>query len=153
MELTTDMYIVFSLLGLAIFLFVTDLLRVDIVGILMMVLLPLTGVLPAERAMMNVVAGKIIKIAGKSEHRMMVMISVSVAVISSFMQNIGAAALFMPVTMRICRQQGFSASRILMPMGFCAIIGGCLTLVGSSLWPAGGRVLKLEGWNCLRIRR
>ncbi len=158
MELTTDMYIVFSLLGLAIFLFATDLLRVDVVGILMMVLLPLTGVLPAEKAIsglssnavvsiiavmilgaglnrtgvMNVVASKIIAIAGKSENRLMIMISVTVAFISSFMQNIGAAALFMPVTMRICRQQGFSASRILMPMGFSAIIGGCLTLVGSS---------------------
>ncbi len=158
MELTTDMYIVFALLGLAIFLFASDLLRVDMVGMLMMVLLPLTGVLPAEEAItglssnavvsiiavmilgaglnrtgvMNVVAGKIIKIAGKSERRVMVVISMTVAVISSFMQNIGAAALFMPVTMRICRQLGFSASRILMPMGFCAIIGGCLTLVGSS---------------------
>ncbi len=158
MELTTDMYIVFSLLGLAVFLFVTDLLRVDMVGVLMMVLLPLTGVLSAEEAIaglssnavvsiiavmilgaglnrtgvMHVVARHIVKLTGKSESRIMVVISVTVAFISSFMQNIGAAALFMPVTLRICRQLGCSASRILMPMGFCAIIGGCLTLVGSS---------------------
>ncbi len=158
MELTTDIYIVFSLLGLAIFLFATDLLRVDMVGVLMMVLLPLTGVLSAEDAIaglssnavvsiiavmilgaglnktgvMHVVAGHIIKIAGKSENRIMAVISITVAIISSFMQNIGAAALFMPVTLRICRRLNCSASHILMPMGFCAIIGGCLTLVGSS---------------------
>ncbi len=156
--ITTDMMIVFGLLGLAIFLFVTDLLRVDLVGLLMMVLLPLTGVLSAEQAIaglssnavvsiiavmiigaglnktgvMNSVASQIIKIVGRSETRIMVIISLTVAIISSFMQNIGAAALFMPATMRISRQLNFSASRILMPMGFCAIIGGCLTLVGSS---------------------
>jgi di/tricarboxylate transporter len=158
MVITTDMTIVFCLLGLAIFLFVTDLLRVDLVGLLMMVLLPLTGVLSAEQAVaglssnavvsiiavmiigaglnktgiMNVVAAQIIKFAGRSENRILAVISLTVAFISSFMQNIGAAALFMPATMRISRQLNFSASKILMPMGFCAIIGGCLTLVGSS---------------------
>jgi di/tricarboxylate transporter len=156
--MTTDMVIVFCLLGLAIFLFVTELLRVDLVGLLMMALLPLTGVLTPEQAVaglssnavvsiiavmiigaglnktgvMNVVAGQIIKMVGKSERKIMIVVSITVAIISSFMQNIGAAALFMPATMRISRQLNFSASRILMPMGFCAIIGGCLTLVGSS---------------------
>ncbi len=156
--ITKDMMIVFGLLGLAIFLFVSDLLRVDLVGLLMMVLLPLTGVLSAEQAIaglasnavvsiiavmiigaglnktgvMNAVAAQIIKVVGRSETRIMAVISMTVALISSFMQNIGAAALFMPATMRISRQLNFSASRILMPMGFCAIIGGCLTLVGSS---------------------
>lgn len=156
--ITTDMIIVFCLLGLAVFLFVTDLLRVDLVGLLMMVLLPLTGVLTAEQAIaglssnavvsiiavmiigaglnktgiMNVVASQIIKFVGRSEKRILTVISFTVAVISSLMQNIGAAALFMPATMRISRQLNFSASKILMPMGFCAIIGGCLTLVGSS---------------------
>ena len=156
--ITTDMYIVFFLLGLAVFLFVTDLLRVDLVGLLMMVLLPLSGVITAEEAIaglssnavvsiiavmiigaglnktgvMNLVASQIIKIAGRREKRIMAVISVTVAVISSFMQNIGAAALFMPATVRISKQLHFSVSRVLMPMGFCAIIGGCLTLVGSS---------------------
>lgn len=156
--ITTDMMIVFFLLGLAVFLFVTDLLRVDLVGLLMMVLLPLTGVLTAEQAIaglssnavvsiiavmiigaglnktgiMNEVAAQIIKVVGKSENRILAGISLTVAFISSFMQNIGAAALFMPAAMRVSRQLNFSAGRILMPMGFCAIIGGCLTLVGSS---------------------
>lgn len=156
--LTTDMLIVFGLLGLVIVLFVFELLRVDLVGLLMMVLLPLTGVLSPEEAIaglssnavvsiiavmiigaglnktgvMNLVASQIIKVAGKSETRIMVVVSTTVAIISSFMQNIGAAALFLPATMRISRQLNISASRILMPMGFCAITGGCLTLIGSS---------------------
>lgn len=48
------------------------------------------------------------------------------------MQNIGAAALFMPVTFRIILQLDIPVSRLLMPMEFCAIIGSCLTLFGSS---------------------
>ena len=48
--LTIDMIVVFSLLGLAIFLFVFDLLRVDLVGLMMMVALPLTGVIGPEEA-------------------------------------------------------------------------------------------------------
>ena len=156
--ITTDMYIVFALLGLVIVLFVFELLRVDLVGWLMMVLLPLTGVVSPEEAVaglssnavvsiiavmiigaglnktgvMNVVASYIVKVAGKKETRIMAVVSATVAVISSFMQNIGAAALFLPATMRISRQLNISASRILMPMGFCAITGGCLTLIGSS---------------------
>lgn len=155
---TTDMLIVFGLLGFVIILFVFELLRVDLVGLLMMVMLPLSGVITAEEAVaglssnavvsiiavmimgaglnktgvMNVVAAQIIKVAGKSETRIMTIVSTTVAIISSFMQNIGAAALFLPATMRISRQLNISASRILMPMGFCAITGGCLTLIGSS---------------------
>lgn len=156
--MTSDMLIVFGLLAFAIFLFITELLRVDIVGLLMMVLLPLTGVITPNQALaglssnavvsiiavmiigaglnktgvMNMVAAQIIKFAGHSETRIMVIIASTVAIISSFMQNIGAAALFLPATIRISKQLNISASRILMPMGFCAITGGCLTLVGSS---------------------
>ena len=156
--MTFDMMIVFGLLGLAVILFVFDLLRVDLVGMLMMVLLPLTGVVSPEEAVaglssnavvsiiavmilgaglnktgvMNSVAAYIIKVAGRSETRIMLIISSTVSVISSFMQNIGAAALFLPATMRISRELNIAASKILMPMGFAAITGGCLTLVGSS---------------------
>ena len=85
-----------------------------------------------KTGVMNVVASHIIRIARHSQTRIMLIVSSTVALISSFMQNIGAAALFLPATMRIGRQLNLPASRILMPMGFCAITGGCLTLVGSS---------------------
>jgi di/tricarboxylate transporter len=156
--LTNDMLIVFGFLIFVTVLFVFDIVRVDMVGLLMMVLLPLSGVIdPAEAisglssnavvaiiaviiigegldktGAMNVVARQIIRYAGKSQVRIMGLISGTVAFISSFMQNIGAAALFLPATNRICRQLNVPVSRILIPMGFCAVIGGCLTLVGSS---------------------
>ena len=156
--LTQEMVIVFCFLALAIILFVFDLLRVDLVGMLMMVALPLSGVVTPNEALaglssnavvsiiavmiigaglnrtgvMNLVAAQLIKVAGTSEKRIISIVSATVSFLSSFMQNIGAVALFLPATMRISRQLNIPASRILMPMGFCAITGGCLTLVGSS---------------------
>jgi di/tricarboxylate transporter len=63
------------------------------------------------------------------------------------MQNIGAAALFMPAAKRICRQTKIPVSRILMPMGFCAIIGGCITLIGSSPLILLNDVMKISDPN------
>lgn len=130
LELTSDMIIVFGFLIFVICLFIFEIVRVDMVGLLMIILLPLSGVIDASQAIsglssnavvsiiaiiiigagldktgvMNVLAHHIIRLAGKSEIRIMGLISGTVAFISSFMQNIGAAALFLPATNRICRQ-------------------------------------------------
>ena len=139
-------------------LFVFEWVRVDVVGIMMMVLLPLIGLISPKEAfvglssnavcsiiaviiigagldktgVMNKVAKPILALAGKSEKKIMVLVAGTVGIISSMMQNIGAAALFLPATQRISKRIGIPTSRILMPMGFCAIIGGTLTLVGAS---------------------
>lgn len=156
--ISPDMMIVFGFLIFVTLLFVFDVVRVDMVGLLMMALLPLSGVIsPADAisglssgavvsiiavliigegldktGVMNHLARVIIRFAGKSEARIMAFISVTVAFISSFMQNIGAAALFLPVANRICRQVNIPVSRILIPMGYATVLGGCITLVGSS---------------------
>ena len=150
--------LVLIVLILAILLFIFEWVRVDVVGIIMMVILPLLGLVTPKEAIsglssnavvsiiaviiigagldktgaMNVLARILLRFAGKSESRIMLLISGTVAFISSFMQNIGAAALFMPAAKRICKQTNIPVSRILMPMGFLAIIGGCVTLIGSS---------------------
>ena len=145
-------------LAFVIVLFVFEWVRVDVVGIMMMVLLPLIGLVSPKEAfvglssnavcsiiaviiigagldktgVMNQVARPIIRLAGKSETMIMTLISATVGIISSMMQNIGAAALFMPAAQRISKRLNIPVSRILMPMGFCAIIGGTITLVGAS---------------------
>ncbi len=77
-------------------------------------------------------AGQILKIAGDTERTILIMVTGTVGWMSGFIQNIGAAALFLPVTDRISKRSGVSSNRLLMPMGFCAIMGGTLTMVGSS---------------------
>jgi len=133
-------------------------LKVDVVAIIVMVSLPLLGLIDPNQAfvgfssnavisiigviiigagldktgIMNKVAKPITRAAKNSESRLVVLISSTVAVISSFMQNIGAVALFLPATQRICKEMCIPPSRVLIPMGYLGIIGGCLTLVGSS---------------------
>ncbi len=85
-----------------------------------------------KTGLMTRVAAGILKVSGKSENRVVPIISATVGVISSFMQNVGATALFLPVVSRISARTGLPMSRLLMPMGFCAILGGTITMVGSS---------------------
>ena len=156
--LTTDMILVLILIGLAVFLFIVEWLRVDVVAILIMVVLPLLGLVSPKEAfvglssnavvsiiavimigagldktgLINSFVNPIVKIAGNSPSRIIIAISTAMAVISSFMQNIGAAALFLPAIQRISKSLSIPISKLLMPIGFSAILGGTLTLVGSS---------------------
>ncbi|MCD6584602.1 MAG: SLC13 family permease [Desulfobacteraceae bacterium] len=156
--LTFDMILVMAMIGLAIFLFIVEWVRVDVVAILMMVTLPLLHLVTPKEAfvglssnavvsiiaviiigagmdrtgMINKLVAPVLRIAGNSSSRIIIAISVTVAVISSFMQNIGAAALFLPAIQRISKMQKIPLSRLLMPIGFSAILGGTITLVGCS---------------------
>ena len=85
-----------------------------------------------KTGLMSTVASFILRVGGKTEGRIIPLISTTVGFISSFMQNVGAAALFLPVVSRISAHTGLPLSRLLMPMGFCAILGGTITMVGSS---------------------
>ena len=156
---TQDMLAVLLILGLTVYLFVSEVVRVDVAAAMtVMLLIGITGVVPAAHVfegfasnavvsiiavmimgagldrtgIMTQLAGYILRVGGNTEQRIIPIISGTVGVISSFMQNIGAAALFLPVVSRISTRTGISLSRLLMPMGFCAILGGTMTMVGSS---------------------
>ncbi len=156
--LTKEMITVFAVLGLVIILLVFNLMRVDVVGLLVMTLLPLTGILTGKEAIAGLgsnavvvlicvmtigvsldktglvgkVAGKIMKIAGTSESRVVTLLGVTVAIPSAIMSNVGAVALMLPAALKVSRISGIPASKIIMPMGFCANMGGNLTLVGAT---------------------
>jgi len=74
----------------------------------------------------------VVKLAGKSANRLMVLLSGLIAVISSVMQNTGAAVLFLPGIQHACKQNKYHISSILMPIGMCAILGGTMTMIGTS---------------------
>jgi di/tricarboxylate transporter len=157
-ELTLDMMLVMGTIAVVVFLFVVEWVRVDVVAILMMVSLPLMKLITPKEAfvglssnavvsiiaviiigagldktgVINRLVAPILKVAGRSPSRIVIAISLTVAGISSFMQNIGAAALFLPAIQRISRDLEIPISKLLMPVGFSAILGGTVTLVGSS---------------------
>jgi di/tricarboxylate transporter len=158
LTLTGDMMLVLVVLSATIGLFVSELVRVDIAAILVMVVIGLLGLVPANElfngfasnavlsiiavmilgagldrtGVMTVVAAYILKVGGTTATRIVPLVSGTVGVISGMMQNVGATALFMPVMSRISNRTHIPLSRLLMPMGFCAILGGTLTMVGSS---------------------
>lgn len=163
--LTTEMALVMAILVLAVFLFVTELVRVDVAAIIVMTLLGLLIFVPGlesllepevlfsglssnavvsiiavmilgagldKAGVMEQVALAILRFGGKTERGIMTLVSGTVAIVSSFMQNVGAAALFLPVVARISARTQVPLSRLVMPMGFCAILGGTITMVASS---------------------
>jgi len=165
LTLTTEMMVVLGLLAFTVFLFVSEIVRVDLAALLVMVILGGLSYLPGlggladinhlfdgfasnavisiiavmiigagldKTGLMNKVAATILRVGGTTEGRITPIISSTVGFISSFMQNVGAAALFLPVVSRISARTEIPLSRLLMPMGFCAILGGTMTMVGSS---------------------
>ena len=158
LTLTGDMMLVLVVLSATIGLFVSELVRVDIAAILVMVVIGLLGLVPTSElfngfasnavisiiavmilgagldrtGVMTVVSAWILKIGGNSVRRIVTLVSATVGLISSMMQNVGATALFMPVMSRVSARTQIPQSRLLMPMGFCAILGGTITMVGSS---------------------
>jgi di/tricarboxylate transporter len=155
--LTPEMIAVLVILAGTIALFVTEVVRIDVAAILVMVVVGVAGLVPAADVfagfasnavisiiavmilgaaldrvgVMRDVAAFLLRVGGDTERRILAAISGAVAAISAFMQNIGAAALFLPVVERIGERTGIAVSRLLMPMGFAAILGGTLTLVAS----------------------
>ena len=163
--LNNEIIAVLILLGLTVILFVFEVIRVDVVALLVLVLLGLSSLVPgyeglvptrflfdgfSSNAVMSIIAvmvvgagldktgvmgtlaSFILRYGGRTESRIIATTSGSVAYLSSFMQNIGAAALFLPVVNRISRRTGIPVKRLLMPMGFSAILGGTVTMIGSS---------------------
>ncbi len=163
--LTQDMIAVLCLLGFTVFLFASEIVRVDLAAIFIMVTLGILSAFPTfqnladiehlfdgfasnavisiiavmiigagldKTGLMSAIAVSIVKYGGRTEKRIIPIVSGVVGLISSFMQNVGAAALFLPVVSRISARTEIPINRLLMPMGFCAILGGTLTMVGSS---------------------
>ena len=163
--LTTEMAIVTAIVILAVFLFATETLRVDVVALLVMTLLGLLIYLPGlnqllepellfaglssnavvsiiavmilgagldKTGVMDQIARAILRYGGRTEPKVIALVSATTALVSAFMQNVGAASLFVPVVARISARTRLPMSRLIMPMGFCAILGGTVTMVASS---------------------
>ena len=158
LTLTGDMVLVLLVLSAAIGLFVSEVVRVDVAAILVMVAIGLLGLVPATElfsgfasnavlavigvmilgagldrtGVMSVVAAWILNVGGSAPRRVMALVSGSVGMISSMMQNVGAVTLFLPVVSRVSARTRIPLSDLLMPVGFCTVLGGTITMVGSS---------------------
>lgn len=156
--MTLNIAITLGILLIAIILFVTERLRPDLVALFVLVTLVITGlVTPVESisgfsnpAVVTIwavfilsaglartgVASKlgdlVLRMAGSGENRLLSVLMTSTAVLSAFMNNIGVAAMFLPVTIDIAHRTRRAASRLLIPMAYGSLLGGMLVLIGTA---------------------
>ncbi len=149
--------IVFIILFVAILLFVTEKLRVDVTALLVLGSLVVAGLVTPEAAVSgfsnaavitvwavfilsgglwqsgvaNLIGKQVLRVAGDGEVRLLIVIMLTAGVMSAFMNNIGVAALLLPVILDIARQTGRPPSKLLLPLVFGALLGGMMTLIGT----------------------
>jgi di/tricarboxylate transporter len=156
--LTTEMIMVLSLVGFTMFMFMWERLRPDVTALLVLVSLGLSGLVPPEtlfngfagNAVIAVIATMILgagldragvlnrlaiwllRVSKGVEQRLVLFTSATAGLLSAFIQNPAVAALFLPVASRLSTRTGVSLGRLLMPLAVCIIMGGSLSMVGSS---------------------
>jgi di/tricarboxylate transporter len=156
-KLSGETLFVFIVLFVTIILFVSDRLRLDIVAILVILALMLSGLLSSKESLAGfgdpvviLIAGLFVvgeglfrtgvafaignwlmRAGGTSETRMMILLMLVVAGLSAFMSSTGAVAIFIPVSLNLAAKAGIQPSRLLMPIAFASLIGGMLTLIGT----------------------
>ncbi len=155
--MTFEIALVLIILGFAILLFVTEWVRMDLVGLLVMSSLALTGlVTPAEAlsgfsnpavitvwavlilsgalgrtGVASVLGRFVIRLAGESETRLLVIIMLTTGILSGFMNSIGVVSLFLPVVVDISRRTNQPPSKLLMPLSFACLMGNMITLIST----------------------
>ena len=155
--MTTDQGLAFGIIGVTIVLFVWGRLPYDLVALMALVASVLVGIVPPDKAFLGlgddvviIVAAALIISAAiarsgvvewamrpllphlKSEARQVPALVAATTLLSMVTKNVGALAIFMPVALQLARRTGSSPSRMLMPMAFGSLVGGVVTLIGTS---------------------
>ena len=153
----SSILIVLAILAGTVFMLVLDAVRIDVVAILSLLALTWLGVLAPQEALsgfssnavvammavmimgrgvartglMDGFSRAVVKLAGAKKSKIVGLISVPVGLMSGLIQNVGAVALFLPGILDIARREKIAPSALIMPIGFAAILGGTLSMVGS----------------------
>ncbi|EAM2887782.1 SLC13 family permease [Salmonella enterica] len=148
---------VLSLLVIAVVLFATGKVRMDAVALFVIVAFVLSGTLTLPEAfsgfsdpnviliaalfiigdglvrtgVATVVGTWLVKMAGSSEIKMLVLLMITVAGLGAFMSSTGVVAIFIPVVLSVSMHMQTSPSRLMMPLSFAGLISGMMTLVAT----------------------
>lgn len=155
--MTNPQILSFLLVGGVVGLLIWDRLRYDVVALLALLAGVLSGLIPAKDAFSGfadeivIIVGSALVISGgiarsgvvetlvqplaawlATPTRQVAFLGGMVGVMSALMKNIGALAIFLPIAMQLARRHRTSAHWVLMPMAFASLLGGLMTLVGTS---------------------
>jgi di/tricarboxylate transporter len=155
--LTVDIALVLGILLVALTLFISARLRVDVIALLVLGSLVVTGLVTPSEAVSgfsngaviavwamfilsdaltragiaNMIGQSVLRLAGRREMRVTVVIMLTAGALAFFMNKIGVAALMLPVVVDVARRTRIPASRLLMPLTQGALLGGMTTLVAT----------------------
>lgn len=158
LQLTTEMAMVLALVGFTMFMFMWERLRPDVTALLVLVALGLSGLVPPEQlfdgfagnavisvlatmilgagldraGVLNRIAIWLLRVSRGVEERLILFTAGTAGLLSAFMQNPAVTALFLPVASRLSTRTGVTLGRMLLPLAICVIMGGSLSMVGSS---------------------
>ena len=175
MELPQILFLL--ILAGALYLFVSERLRVDVTAMLTLLALVLTGVLDSKQALSGfasepaiiiaavfVISGGLAatgiterigqwigQVGGRSETRAIAVVMPVVAALSSFTHHVMVTAMMLPILTRFAKLRGLSASRLLMPMSFAASLGTTLTLVSAPAFLLADNLIERTGSDGLGI--
>ncbi len=156
--LTTDMELVLGLVVFTMVMFLFERVRADVVALVVLVVLGLTGLVPREdlfggfagnavisiiatmilgagldrTGALNRLAGWLLRRAHGVESRLLLLTTAAAGMTSSIMQNPSVMSLFLPVASRLASRTGLTLSRMLLPIAAAIVMGGGLTMVGNS---------------------
>ncbi|HSH39532.1 MAG TPA: SLC13 family permease [Chthoniobacterales bacterium] len=169
--MTLPIAFVLALLVIAIALFATERISVDIITFILLIALVIAGVLTPQEAfagfsndiiiilgaifvisgalqetgVLDLLGARILKLAGTSPNRLLLLLTSSTAGVSAFMNNTTVTAMFLPPTIGVARRAQLSPSQLLMPLAFASILGGTCTLIGTSTNVAVSGYIKKAG--------
>jgi len=155
--MTPQIALTLTILVAAVALFVSERLPTDVVSLLVMLILVLTGLLTPAEAFTSfgnpvvITIGSIfvvsaalfqtgvatrlgrgiVRLAGESEPRLIAALMIGAALLSGVMNNVAVTAVLMPAVIGISLSTGRAPSRLLLPLAFAAVVGGTLTLIGT----------------------
>jgi di/tricarboxylate transporter len=158
LPLTADMKLVLGLVVFTMVMFLFERIRADVVALVVLVLLGLSGLVEPEllfngfsgnavisivatmilgagldrTGALNRLAGWLLRRANGIEQRLLLLTTAVAGLNSSFMQNPSVMALYMPVASRLSSRTGLSLPRLLLPIAAAIVMGGALTMVGNS---------------------
>lgn len=156
--LNYEMIVVLALTAAVLILFICEWLSIEGISILIFVTLGFSGVMPGSSFLVGfsnpapwMVASlfvlgagflhtglvhslglRLLRWSGYSSRKFLLILMVLVTAVSAFINNTAVVAVFLPFTIMWSRQLNISPSRLLMPLSFCAILGGTCTLIGTS---------------------
>lgn len=99
--------------------------------VIMMIGLFIVGGAIFQTGLAKIVSGKLLKLAGTNETRLLITVMLSASFIGAFISNTGTIAVMLPIVVSLAAQAKVNPRRLLMPLAFAGSMGGMLTLIGS----------------------